>query len=76
MEAARLLAWKGLAGLLIVDESGSPHWLCWWAHKWLGMALPTSDAENLTLVRLVDEAAARMFVGTGLRTVPPLQPDH
>ena len=69
LEAARLLAQQNLPGLLVVDESGSPHAVLP-GTRVVRMALPTYCVEDPSLARVVDEAAADLFIrGLDGRTV-------
>ncbi len=61
VEAARLLARQNLPGLVVVDESGSPLAVLPGTQV-LRMALPTYAVEDPTLARVVDEAAADVFI--------------
>lgn len=77
IDAARLLAQQNLPGLLVVDESGAPLAVLP-GTRVLRMALPAYCVEDPALARVVDEAAADVFMsGLDGRTVHDcLHDDH
>jgi CBS domain-containing protein len=69
IEAARLLAGQNLPGLIVVDEQGRPFTVLPGTQV-LRMAVPQYVLDDPTLARVVDEAAADVFLrGLGERTV-------
>lgn len=74
LEAARLLAGRNLPGLIVVDEAGRPKTILPGTQV-LRMAIPTYCQEDPTLARVIDEAAADLFIrNVGDRTVAELLP--
>jgi len=68
-QAARLLAQQNLPGLVVVNESGAPMAVLSGTQV-LRMALPAYCVEDPALARVVDEAAADVFIrGLDGRTV-------
>jgi CBS domain-containing protein len=69
IEAARLLAGQDLPGLIVVDERGRPFTILPGTQV-LRMAVPAYCQDDPTLARVIDEAAADVFLrGLGDRTV-------
>jgi CBS domain-containing protein len=74
LEAARLLARQNLPGLIVVDEQGRPKTILPGTQV-LRMAIPSYCQDDPTLARVIDEAAADVFVrNVGDRTVAELLP--
>jgi CBS domain-containing protein len=74
LEAARLLAGQNLPGLIVVDEAGRPKTILPGTQV-LRMAVPSYCQDDPTLARVIDEAAADVFLrGVGDRTVAELLP--
>lgn len=74
LEAARLLAARNLPGLIVVDGAGRPLTVLPGTQV-LAMAIPAYIQEDPMLARVVDEAAADVFLrGVGDRTVAELLP--
>jgi CBS domain-containing protein len=74
LEAARLLAGQNLPGLIVVDESGRPKTILPGTQV-LRMAIPAYCQDDPALARVIDEAAADVFLrGVGDRTVAELLP--
>ena len=65
IEAARLLAGQNLPGVIVVDEDGRPATVLPGTQVLL-MAIPAYCVDDPTLARVVDEAAADVFL-RGLR---------
>jgi CBS domain-containing protein len=61
MEAARLLADQHLPGLIVVDTAGRPSMILPGSQV-LRMAVPRYCQEDPTLARVIDEAAADVFL--------------
>lgn len=61
IEAARLLAGADLPGLIVVDEQGKPL-LVLPGTQVLRLAVPSYIQDDPTLARVVDEAAADVFI--------------
>ena len=75
-EAARILAAQDLPGLIVVDGKGRPLTILAGTQV-LRMALPSYCQDDPTLARVIDEAAADVFLnGIGERTVADLLPRH
>jgi predicted transcriptional regulator len=79
IEAARLLAGQDLPGLIVVDDRGAP-WTILAGTQLLRLAVPTYCQDDPNLARVIDEAAADVFLrGLGDRTVaqslPKERPD-
>jgi CBS domain-containing protein len=73
-EAARLLAARNLPGLIVVDDAGRPKTVLPGTQV-LRMAIPPYCQDDPTLARMIDEAAADVFLrGVGDRTVAELLP--
>jgi CBS domain-containing protein len=69
LEAARLLAGQNLPGLIVVDEAGRPKTILPGTQV-LRMAIPSYCQDDPALARVIDEAAADVFLrGVGERTV-------
>jgi CBS domain-containing protein len=69
IEAARLMAGENLPGLIVLDERDRPLTVLA-GTRVLRMALPRYCVEDPALARVVDEAAADVFLrGLGERTV-------
>ena len=69
LEAARLLAGQNLPGLIVVDEQGRPATVLPGTQV-LRMAIPSYCQDDPALARVIDEAAADVFLrGVGNRTV-------
>jgi CBS domain-containing protein len=76
IEAARLLAQQDLPGLLVVDERGRPATILPGTDV-LKMAVPQFCQADPALARVVDEAAADVFIHQlGSRTVAQALPDR
>jgi CBS domain-containing protein len=74
IEAARLLAGQNLPGLIVVDDAGRPKTILPGTQV-LRMAIPTYCQDDPALARVIDEAAADVFLrGVGDRTVAELLP--
>jgi CBS domain-containing protein len=74
LEAARLLAGQNLPGLIVVDEQGRPATVLPGTQV-LRMAIPSYCQDDPALARVIDEAAADVFLrGVGNRTVAELLP--
>ncbi|HLL69737.1 MAG TPA: CBS domain-containing protein [Micromonosporaceae bacterium] len=74
LEAARLLAGNNLPGLIVVDDSGRPATILPGTQV-LRMALPAYCQDDPALARVIDEAAADVFLrGIDGRTVAELLP--
>jgi CBS domain-containing protein len=74
LEAARLLASQNLPGLIVVDEAGRPVTILPGTQV-LRMAVPSYCQDDPALARVIDEAAADVFLrGVGDRTVAQLLP--
>jgi CBS domain-containing protein len=72
LEAARLLAGRNLPGLIVVDDAGRPATILPGTQV-LRMAVPTYCQDDPALARVIDEAAADVFLrGVGDRTVAEL----
>lgn len=73
-EAARLLAAANLPGLIVVDDVGRPKTVLAGTQV-LRMAIPSYCQDDPALARVIDEAAADVFMrGVGDRTVAELLP--
>jgi CBS domain-containing protein len=69
LEAARLLAGADLPGLIVVDDTGKPSTILPGTQV-LRMAIPQYCQDDPTLARVIDEAAADLFLRElGDRTV-------
>ncbi len=76
IEAARLLAGQDLPGLVVVDGDGRPRTILPGTQV-LRMAVPAYCQEDPTLARVIDEAAADLFVRElGDRTVAEGLPER
>jgi CBS domain-containing protein len=74
LEAARLLAGQNLPGLIVVDRGGRPVTILPGTQV-LRMAIPSYCQDDPALARVIDEAAADVFLrGVGERTVAQLLP--
>jgi CBS domain-containing protein len=74
MDAARLLAGQNLPGLIVVDDAGHPTTILPGTQV-LRMAIPSYCQDDPTLARVIDEAAADLFIRTvGDHTVAELLP--
>jgi CBS domain-containing protein len=74
VEAARLMAEQNLPGLIVVDGIGRPATILPGTQV-LRMAIPSYCQDDPALARVVDEAAADVFLrGVGDRTVAELLP--
>lgn len=74
LEAARLLAGQNLPGLIVLDGQGRPETVLPGTQV-LRMAVPTYCQDDPALARVIDEAAADVFLrGVGERTVAQLLP--
>lgn len=74
LDAARLLAGQNLPGLIVVDDAGTPKTILPGTQV-LRMAIPSYCQDDPTLARVIDEAAADVFIRTvGDRTVAELLP--
>lgn len=69
IEAARMLAGQNLPGLIVVDAAGAPLTILPGTQV-MRMAIPAYCQEDPALARVIDEAAADVFLrGLGDRTV-------
>jgi len=76
IEAARLLAGQNLPGLIVVDERGYPFTVLAGTQV-LRMAVPQYCQDDPNLARVIDEAAADLFLRElGDRTVAQTLPEH
>ncbi|MCW6004977.1 CBS domain-containing protein [Micromonospora sp. CPCC 205371] len=74
LDAARLLAEQNLPGLIVVDTAGRPKTILPGTQV-LRMAIPAYCQEDPTLARVIDEAAADLFIrNIEGRTVAELLP--
>jgi CBS domain-containing protein len=74
LEAARLLAGQNLPGLIVVDDAGRPATILPGTQV-LRMAVPSYCQDDPALARVIDEAAADVFLrGIEGRTVAELLP--
>jgi CBS domain-containing protein len=74
LEAAQLLAGQNLPGLIVIDQAGRPATVLPGTQV-LRMAIPAYCQDDPTLARVIDEAAADVFLrGIGERTVAELLP--
>ena len=74
IDAARLLAGADLPGLIVVDDAGVPYSVLPGTQV-LKLAVPTYCQDDPTLARVVDEAAADVFIAElGDRTVQDCLP--
>ncbi|MEJ3742598.1 CBS domain-containing protein [Actinomycetes bacterium KLBMP 9797] len=74
LDAARLLAGQNLPGLIVVDAAGKPKTILPGTQV-LRMAIPSYCQDDPTLARVIDEAAADVFIrNVGDRTVAQLLP--
>jgi CBS domain-containing protein len=74
LDAARLLAGQNLPGLIVVDDTGRPRTILPGTQV-LRMAIPSYCQDDPTLARVIDEAAADLFIrNVGDRTVAELLP--
>jgi CBS domain-containing protein len=74
LDAARLLAGQNLPGLIVVDDEGRPVTVLPGTQV-LRMAIPSYCQDDPALARVIDEAAADVFLrGVGDRTVAELLP--
>jgi CBS domain-containing protein len=74
IEAARMLAGQNLPGLIVVDESGAPRTILPGTQV-LRMAIPAYCQDDPALARVIDEAAADVFLRElGDRTVAATLP--
>ena len=74
LEAARLLAGRNLPALIVVDEGGRPTAVLPGTQV-LRMAIPSYCQDDPVLARVIDEAAADVFLaGVADRTVAELLP--
>ena len=74
LEAARLLAGQNLPGLIVVDDAGRPMTILPGTQV-LAMAIPSYCQDDPALARVIDEAAADVFLrGVADRTVAELLP--
>jgi len=74
LDAARLLAGQNLPGLIVVDEAGRPSTILPGTQV-LRMAIPSYCQDDPALARVIDEAAADLFLReVGDRTVAELLP--
>jgi predicted transcriptional regulator len=74
LQAARLLAGQNLPGLIVVDERGRPSTILPGTQV-LRMAVPRYCQDDPALARVIDEAAADVFLrGLGERTVAEALP--
>lgn len=75
IEAARLLAEQNLPGLIVVDEAGVPKTTILPGTQVLRMAIPAYCQDDPALARVIDEAAADVFLRElGDRTVADTLP--
>jgi len=76
IDAARLLAGQDLPGLIVIDEHGFPSTVLAGTQV-LRMAIPQYCVDDPTLTRVIDEAAADVFLRQlGDRTVAQALPQH
>jgi predicted transcriptional regulator len=76
MDAARLLAQENLPGLIVVDERGRPKTILPGTQV-LRMAVPRYCLDDPALARVIDEAAADVFLNElGGRTVAECLPER
>jgi CBS domain-containing protein len=76
IDAARLLAGQNLPGLIVVDDTGAPSSILPGTQV-LRLAVPRYCQEDPTLARVIDEAAADLFLRQlGERTVAESLPDQ
>lgn len=76
IEAARLLAGQNLPGLIVVDERGYPFTVLAGTQV-LRLAVPQYCQDDPNLARVIDEAAADLFLRElGDRTVAQTLPEH
>ncbi len=76
LEAARLLAQQDLPGLIVVDGRGRPSTILPGTDV-LKMAVPQYCQADPTLARVIDEAAADIFIHQlGSRTVAEVLPER
>lgn len=76
IEAARLLAGQNLPGLIVVDDKGYPFTILAGTQV-LRMAIPQYCQDDPNLARVIDEAAADLFLRElGDRTVAQTLPEH
>ena len=76
IEAARLLAGRDLPGVIVVDDEARPVTVLPGTQV-LRMAIPAYCVDDPTLARVVDEAAADVFLrGLGERTVADCLPQR
>jgi CBS domain-containing protein len=76
IEAARLLAGQNLPGLIVVDGQGRPLTVLPGTQV-LRMAIPRYCIDDPTLARVIDEAAADVFLRElGERTVAQVLPEQ
>ncbi|GAA1853652.1 CBS domain-containing protein [Asanoa iriomotensis] len=76
IEAARLLAGQDLPGLIVVDGSGRPSTILPGTQV-LRMAIPSYCQDDPALARVIDEAAADLFLRElGDRTVADCLPER
>ena len=76
IEAARLLAGQDLPGLIVVDRRGRPFTVLPGTEV-LRMAIPRYCQDDPTLARVIDEAAADLFLRElGERTVAGCLPEQ
>ena len=76
LEAARLLAGQNLPGLIVVDEQGRPATVLPGTQV-LRMAIPSYCQDDPALARVIDEAAADLFLRElGDRTVEQCLPER
>jgi CBS domain-containing protein len=74
LDAARLLAGQNLPGLIVVDDAGRPATILPGTQV-LRMAIPSYCQDDPALARVIDEAAADLFIrNVGDRTVAQLLP--
>ncbi|MGH3814819.1 MAG: CBS domain-containing protein [Pseudonocardiaceae bacterium] len=74
LEATRLLAAQDLPGLIVVDDAGRPMTILPGTQV-LRMVVPPYVQDDPALARVIDEAAADVFMrGVGNRTVAELLP--
>jgi CBS domain-containing protein len=74
MDAARLLAGQNLPGLIVIDDAGHPATILPGTQV-LRMAIPSYCQDDPALARVIDEAAADLFLrNVGERTVAELLP--
>ena len=74
VQAARLLAGRNLPGLIVIDRAGRPVTVLPGTQV-LRMAIPAYCQDDPALARVIDEAAADVFLrGVGERTVAQLLP--